>query len=134
MISHIHHINFLVRDLDAAVERYQHSLGLDAFIFDSLVGRAVRTARVKLGNTWLVLVQPMDTESVPAKHLEKHGEGFFLISLATDDLEKQLEQLESRGCDMGHSQKRQGLDNWLVADLPINDFFGAQLQLTQEIS
>lgn len=134
MISSVHHINFVVRDLDLAVERYRTTLGLPEFIFDSLESRAVKTARIKLGETWLVLVQPIDEESIPAKHLQTHGEGFFLISLGTDDIDTHLDQIASQGCDMQLSAKRQGLENWTVADLPVEPFSGSQFQLTQEIT
>jgi hypothetical protein len=40
----IHHINFLVRDLDAAEQRYRSVLGLGPAIRDALPGRQVITA------------------------------------------------------------------------------------------
>lgn len=126
MISHLHHVNFIVRDLKSAVQRYQQVLGFGEFIFDSLDKRGVITARIKLGQTWFVLVQPTDSSSQPGQYLEKHGEGFFLLSFATTNLDATINTLEKP------SEKRQGLENWLVADLPENLFFGAQLQLTQE--
>jgi len=79
-------------------------------------------------------VQPTDTNSEPARYLKENGEGFFLISLGTDDL---IEQLGLWGKE--HQQAvsltpRQGLENWSVADLPSSEFFGAQFQLTQELT
>lgn len=131
MISSIHHINFIVRNLDRAVNQYQKALGLGAFIFDSLDKRAVKTARIKLGQTWLVLVQPIDQTSEPARYLEKHGEGFFLLSLGTDDLDQQLKNYHNNSPASSLTARRRGLENWHIADLSINDFFGAQIQLTQ---
>ena len=86
MITHIHHINFIVKDLDSATTQYRKRLNLGEFTYDELAQRAVKTARIKLGDTWLVLVQPLDQDSVPAKFLKENGEGFFLISLGTDCL------------------------------------------------
>ncbi len=143
MITHIHHINFIVENLEEAVARYQSNLGLGDFLFDSLAQRAVKTARIKLGDTWLVLVQPIDSASEPAKFLAENGEGFFLISLGTDDLDRQLEayqlndksnsQSNSRLDDRTPSPPRRGLENWRVADLANADFFGAQFQITEEL-
>ena len=131
MITRIHHINFIVENLDLAVAKYQESLGLGDFIFDSLEARAVKTARVKLGETWLVLVQPIDKTSVPALYLKEHGEGFFLMSLGTDDLEAQLKHFEEKHAKTPSIARRRGLEGWAIADLPFDDFFGAQLQLTE---
>lgn len=129
MISHVHHINFIVHDLDKAIARYQNLLGLNDFQIDSLEKRGVITARKKLGNTWLILVQPTNRTGKPAQYLKQHGEGFFLMSLATDDLDVQTDKVKQH-YEVGET--RQGLENWAVTDLPRDAFFGAQIQLTQE--
>lgn len=132
MITRIHHINFIVENLDRAVTQYQKSLSLGDFIFDSLEARAVKTARIKLGETWLVLVQPIDETSVPALYLKEHGEGFFLMSLSTDDLDVQLKHFEEQHANKPSIVRRRGLEGWAIADLPFDDYFGAQLQLTED--
>jgi len=91
-----------------------------------LTQRGVRTARVKLGNTWLILVQPLTNDSVPGKHLAKFGEGFFLLSLETDDLESEIVRIEDNGGELS-GPMRYGLDDWEVQDLSLNQFFGAQM-------
>jgi len=131
MISHLHHINFIVHDLDQAVERYQHALGLGDFIYGTLNKRGVVTARIKIGETWLVLVQPTDLNSKPGKYLEKHGEGFFLLSFGTDNINDILNKLEQTS-SKPPIEKRQGLENWQVVDFPEDLFFGAHFQLTEE--
>jgi len=132
MISHIHHINFLVKDLNQGIARYESVLGKGAFQFDHLKGRNVKTARAMLGNTWLVLVQPLGDEGVPAQHLKEHGEGFFLMSLGTDDLDQTREKIESETGIKFPTPERTGVDNWRVLDFESEQFFGAQIQLTQE--
>jgi len=132
MISHIHHINFLVKDIEQSITRYEMLFGKDTFQRDTLEQRAVITARAKLGETWFILVQPVDKDSVPAQHLQKHGEGFFLLSLATDDLDSTKNQIESQLDQPFATPERAGLDNWRIIDFRPEDFFSAQLQLTQE--
>jgi methylmalonyl-CoA/ethylmalonyl-CoA epimerase len=58
-VKKIHHINFLVKDLDAAEQRYRALLGLGPAIREALPERNVLTARFRLGESWLVLVQPL---------------------------------------------------------------------------
>lgn len=130
MVTGIHHINFLVRDLDAAAKRYAALLGEHRFEFDELPKRGVKTAKVRLGETYLVLVQPLTEKGIPAEHLREHGEGFFLLSFSTDDLEQSLSKCQKAAL-ASESKPRRGLDDWLVADLEPTAFFGAQLQLTQ---
>lgn len=131
MITGIHHINFVVRDLEVAIQRYESTLGLPKFERGELQQRGVKTARVKLGDTWLILVQPLDRDSVPGQHLEKYGEGFFLLSLETNSLNNAINHVENNnGVLIGPT--RSGLDNWQVQDLSLEQFFGTQIQLTEE--
>lgn len=134
MITHIHHINFIVKDLNQAIERFEGLFGGAKFLVDTLEKRAVKTARLKLGDTWFVLVQPTDPDSIPGKHLRDHGEGFFLVSLGTDELDAQLARLAGEEGITPSSAKRRGLENWQVVDLPIDKFFGTQIQLCEEIN
>ncbi len=122
----IHHINFLVRDLDAAIRLYEESMGLPPFVTVDHDIRGSRIARSKIGDTWFVLICPYDDESVPGRHLKEHGEGFFLLSLGVNDLEEHLRQLEER--DRGDI--RQGILDWRIADAGTH--FGANLQFTED--
>lgn len=130
-LQRLHHINFLVRDLETAIDRYQRWLGIEAIKVESLHKRGVKTARFKVGETWIVLVQPVDSESVPAKYLQRHGEGVFLISFQVDDVVKSATQLSTLGAKVDSLEPRQGLDDWRVIDLSAADFFGVNVQLVQ---
>ena len=125
----IHHINFLVRNLDAAIERYEMLLGIEVTARESLPQRGVDTARFRVGETWLVLVQPT-ASGIPAQHLEQHGEGFFLLSLEVDDLDGSSAALQ--GTALAPGAIRDGLDEWRIADLDAAETFNAQLQLAEE--
>ena len=129
MLERIHHINLLVRDLDAAVARYSSALGVGDWLFGDLAGRGVRTARFRAGESWVVLVQPTDPEGVPGRYLAEHGEGLFLLSFGVSSLEDALDGLEDQ---LRSGEPRQGLEGWHIADLSQEAFFGAQLQLTQD--
>ena len=132
MIQRVHHINFVVRDLELAVERYQSLFGIGPFELLQHPHRPVKTARAKLGETWIVLVQPLDKESPPAKHLQEHGEGFFLISYQVDDLDAAMERVSTRDGKLRDKTPRNGILNWQVCDLDPESTFGALVQLVEE--
>lgn len=134
VITGVHHINLLVRDLDAAVARYSAALGIDAFEWGELPERGVRTARFKAGQSWIVLVQPTDPQSVPGRHLARHGEGLFLLSLGVDSLASAREAVLAGGGAFLQDTPRSGLEGWQVLDLDPAAFAGAILQLTEESS
>jgi len=111
--SSIHHINIVVRDLDEACARFEQALCLEPFERVDHAPRGATVARSRVGESWLVLVAPYDPESVPGRFLEEHGEGFFLLSLAVDELQ----------------DSRAGILDWRVKDL--GKIRGALFQLTE---
>jgi len=131
MIRGIHHINFLVRDLQQAVERYSGLLNTDEVRFEDLPSRGVRTARFRLGETWIILVQPVDPDGVPARRLEEQGEGFFMISYAVDDLDEAAANAAKAGVGAADQGLREGLSGWKIMDLEKDDLFGVETQFTQ---
>ena len=94
--------------------RFEKTLGLQPFEVVDHAPRGAKVARSRLGESWIVLVAPYDRDSVPGQHLVKHGEGFFLLSVAGD----------------GEFEWRDGILDWQVADL--GSVHGAKLQVTRD--
>lgn len=128
MVRGIHHINFVVHDLADAIPAWERILGCSCDSLDRLDGRGVDIARFKLGDAWIVLVQPTGP-GAPADFLAANGEGFFLLSLGVDSLDDEIARL---GESMLAGQPRAGLDEWTVQDLNIGRTLGAQLQYTED--
>ena len=133
MLKRVHHINFLVADLDKSIERYKDLFELESVEIEMLPERGVATARFDIDGVWIVLVQPVDDESEPARILREQGEGVFLISFAVDDLEDARDKLVARGAISRSAKARDGLQNWRVIDLNPEAVFGAPVQLTEEV-
>lgn len=132
MLECVHHINFLVADLDTAVARYKDLFGIQRMEVESLPARGVRTARFDLNGVWIVLVQPVDDDCEPMRHLRQHGEGFFLVSFAVDDLDEATQKLAGKGAISQSTKPREGLQGWRVIDLDPAAVFGAAMQLTED--
>ncbi len=129
MAGGIHHLNFIVRDLEGACAQFERVLGTAPFESVDHAPRGAKVARTRLGETWLVLVAPYDPDSVPGRFLEARGEGFFLLSVATADLEAELERLSAAGVELADRKPRDGILDWRVAD--IGEVCGAVLQFTE---
>lgn len=125
MITHIHHINFVVANLTESVNYFTQLLQQQP-VLENLPQRNVNTARFSIGESFLVLVEPLSTEGVVANILASKGEGIFLLSLGTQSIDSTLADFERT-----HEQKRQGLANWDICDISPIEQFGAILQLTQ---
>ena len=75
MLKNVHHINLLVKDLDAAVQRYRDAFSLEKIEYGDLSARGVKTARFRAGETWIVLVQPTDPEGEPGSTWQRRVKG-----------------------------------------------------------
>lgn len=131
VLNNVHHINFIVADLEPAVKAYQRVLGVDSFEYEELPDRGVVTARVQIGDVWIVLVCPQCDDCVAGRYLEAHGEGFFLLSFGVDDLDQAMMELAQRGAVLGDTVMRSGILDWQVADLQTEDSLGVRFHLTQ---
>lgn len=131
MINKIHHINFVVKDIDLSVEKYKSILAIDDVVFDDLPERGVKTAHFTVGEVIIILIQPVKP-GVPATFLKENGEGFFLMSFEVESLDVELARIEKAGIKLDSKGTRKGLKNWLVHDIDVKESFGVQLQLCEE--
>ena len=132
MLQGIHHLNFLVADLDAAVARWRALFDLGGEVRESLPERGVDTARFRIGDTWLVLVTPTDPDGLPARHLRRHGEGPFLLSFAVADLDAARSRVDAAAGVAVCGRERAGVDGWRVADIDTELGADVVIQLTEE--
>lgn len=125
--SRIHHLNFVVRDLETAKRKFETLFGLTPFVTMDHPVRGARIARSKVGESWIVLVCPYDPDSVPGRYLAEHGEGLFLLSLGVEAFDAEIERLASLG---NHVMPREGILDWRIAD--VGELGTAVLQLTAD--
>ena len=128
MLENVHHINFLVKELDKAVVAFSQ-LSNSQPKYEQLPNRGANTARFQLGGTWLVFVSPTDDDGTIASILREKGEGIFLISFGSNDILRTLEGLSKTSC---RGELRKGLANWHVQDVSLEYNFGPILQLCEE--
>jgi len=131
MVKRIHHINFIVHNLSEAASRFGQLLGVNGGSVESLPQRGVELVRFKLGEVWLVLVHPLDAESIPGKYLAEHGEGFFLMSWEVDDVLTAAREFSDKGFEILQDEPRLGLNGWRVMDLDSRKLYGINIQLVE---
>ncbi len=131
-VEHIHHLDIVVHDLDQAVERYRQVLGKEPLDREHLPHRGVALARFRLGETWLILVQPLTAESPVQKFLDEHGEGFFHIAYKVDNVEAKVASLAGQGIHPPNPEPRRGVEGWKLVDLDMADTFGVLTQFVEE--
>ncbi len=127
----VHHVDIVVRDLDRAVKRYQAVLGLRPGPRERLPERGVELVRFRVGETWIVLVEPTARSGQVWEFLNANGEGFFHIAIEFDDVVAAASAVEADGIRLLRPWPRHGLDGWKLVDLAVEDTAGAMLQLAE---
>jgi len=99
VINGVYGFNIAVKDLEAATARYQAILGVTGiplsesdFAFPGLVG-----TRLEFGGLVINLITSPSSETSVGKFLETKGEGLFLVSLTTSDLDATTATLKEQG-------------------------------------
>lgn len=126
-------INIAVNDLEAAVTKYKSLLGVepsysnpDDFAFPGLKGAIFNFNGVLIG-----LVTSTDENNPVDKFLKKHGEGVLLISLESEDIEKDVAQLKSKKIEFLLPKNAEGEGFGKVNFIHPSNMHGVQVEIFQ---
>ena len=127
----IDHVVMATEDLADAAAKWERNLGLRMQERVSRpLGAGFDVARLPVGDAFVELVQPVESEGRFARQLKERGEGFFSVSIEVDDLDDAVGYLRGKGADV--SDPRPGI--WpgsLVARVSRSSAHGASLQLIE---
>ncbi len=107
----IDHLCIAVRDLDKARQVYEQDLGLELHGLYVAQSEQIRVARYYIGDVALELIEPLSQDCEVARFLQKHGEGFYLVSYRVDDVEDALAELKAKGVQTIDERPRRLLGN-----------------------
>lgn len=130
-VTRLHHVAYVVHDLDAALALYSKRYGLPVTIRELMPEQGVEALMLGAGEGGVELIAPTDPESGVARYLEKRGEGLHHIALEVDDLPAALDQLRAEGAELIDQEPRVGLGGHLIAFIHPRSGLGALTELVQ---
>jgi len=92
MLGDIVELTVVVRDLDAAVERFTRLFGLK-----ESTEFGFKNAILPTGIGHIELLQPTDPDKAVGRFLAKHGEGVYLVGFECRDIPGSVERLKQAG-------------------------------------
>jgi methylmalonyl-CoA/ethylmalonyl-CoA epimerase len=126
----LHHVAFVVSDIDAAMTRYAQ-LGFGRGERFSLPEQAVDVATFRSGVGWIELIAPTDPDGPIARFLAKRGEGMHHVAYAVADLEAELVRLAAAGVRLIDAAPRIGAHGWRIAFVHPEACAGVLTELVQ---
>ncbi len=127
----IHHIAYIVRDLDEALPLFEERFGLSVVVREVLADQQVEALALGIGPGQIELIAPTTTESGAARFLESRGEGLHHVAYEVNDLEAELARLAADGTELIDTVPRRGLGGHLVAFIHPKSAGGALTELVQ---
>ena len=96
-VDRIDHIGIAVRSIAEKLPLYKDFLGLELGGIEELPERGLKVAFLKVGDTRIELLEPLNENSQISKFLEKKGEGIHHIAYHVDNIDEALENAKSMG-------------------------------------
>ncbi len=109
MITKIHHIGIVVRNLEEAFRFYRDTLGLRVSKQDTIVDQGVKAALLPVGHSEIELLEPIRDDTGIAKFLATRGEGMHHLCFESDDVGRELEALKAKDTPLIDQAPRPGL-------------------------
>ncbi len=105
MIGDVIELSIVVKNLDAAIERFENLFDLKVYEMRESIEYGFKNAILPLGRGHIDLIQPTDPSSAVARFLDAHGEGVYLVGFETDDIPESTRTLREKGCRVIQEEK-----------------------------
>ena len=117
MFGRIDHIGIAVEDIDAAIELYEKSFGMELGLRETVEEQGVEAALLNVGDGHVELMAATGPDTPVGKFVAKRGTGLHHVAYAVDDIDATLEQLAAAGLELIDAKARVGIGGSRVAFL-----------------
>lgn len=127
----IDHVAIVVKDLDAAVRLYTHTLGFKEIYREIVADQGVEAVGLQAGGSVIELLRPLDGQSPIAKYRGDADSRLHHTAYRVDDIQTKLRELKARGVRLIDEQPRNGAHGNLIAFLHPKSTAGVLIELCQ---
>jgi methylmalonyl-CoA/ethylmalonyl-CoA epimerase len=131
VLGPIHHVGYVVADLDGAVAALERAFGLAVSHRELMPEQAVEAAFCSGPGGRVELIRPLDPEGPIARFMRSRGEGFHHVAFEVPDVAASLAGLAERGVELIDTAPRRGLGGHLVAFVHPRSALGVLTELVQ---
>ena len=131
MILEIDHVGIAVGDLEAAVDRYRRTLGVEPSHRERVEEQGVEEVLFAVGTSFIQLVGALGPDTPVGVFLARRGPGVHHVAYRVDDVAASLSRLRDEGITPIDEVPRRGSRDTLVAFVHPKDMEGVLVELVQ---
>jgi methylmalonyl-CoA/ethylmalonyl-CoA epimerase len=132
MLTEIDHIAIAVNDLDAAIDYYRATYGVEVAHREVVERDGVEEALLKVAESYVQLLTPVRDDSTVAKFLATKGEGMHHIGYRVDSCAEALDRVKAEGGRVIDEAPRPGSRGTTVAFVHPKGALGVLVELVEE--
>jgi methylmalonyl-CoA/ethylmalonyl-CoA epimerase len=129
--AELHHVAYVVADLDAALPLFIERYGLTEDIREVMPEQGVEAVMLRAGGAGVELITPLDPDGAIARFLDTRGEGLHHIAFGVADIAAALAELAAAGVELIDTAPRRGLGGHRVAFVHPRSGSGALTELVE---
>ncbi len=97
MIREYDHVGVVVKDSKETADIFSSLFGFEVSEYQEFPEQGFKSTLISKEKVTIELIEPIGPEGIIQRFIEKRGYGLHHISVRVDDIEKEIEMLESRG-------------------------------------
>jgi methylmalonyl-CoA/ethylmalonyl-CoA epimerase len=131
VILDIDHVGIAVDDLDASVESYRRTLGVEPGHRERVEDQGVEEVLFAVGTSFIQLVGALGGDTPVGRFLATRGPGVHHVAYRVDSVEDALIRLRNEGVRLVDEAPRRGSRDTLIAFVHPKDMGGVLIELVQ---
>ena len=131
MILDLDHVGIAVNDLEAAVERYRRTLGVEPSHRERVEEQGVEEVLFPVGTSFIQLLGALGPDTPVGVFLAKRGPGVHHLAYRVEDVAASLSRLRDEGITPIDDVPRRGSRDTLIAFVHPKDMEGVLVELVQ---
>jgi methylmalonyl-CoA/ethylmalonyl-CoA epimerase len=132
MLTQIDHVGIAVEDLDASVEQYRRTLGIEPVHRERVESQGVEEVLLAVGASYVQLLGALGPDTPVGRFLARQGQGVHHVGYRVEDLARALVHLKTEGVRLIDEVPRRGSRGSTIAFVHPKGMGGVLVELVQE--
>jgi methylmalonyl-CoA/ethylmalonyl-CoA epimerase len=132
VLQDIDHVGIATRNLEAAVQHYRRSFGIEPTHRETVPDQGVEEVLFRVGTSYIQLLGALGPDTPVGRFLEKRGEGIHHVGYRVNDVVAMLARLQGLGVPLVDGTPRPGSRGTTVAFVHPTGFGGVLVELVEE--